>query len=187
MSVPKSQLGFPDGSVIKDPPANSGDPGSIPASGRSLGGGNGKPCWCSCLENPTDRGAWWATVHGGCKELDMTERLYNNNHRHADHALPQINQPQASILVQNTTLFSAYTYLQNFPALSHTAPQTHTAVLRAVSSPLSPWPESEVFVTQSCPTLCDPVDCSPIGSSVHGILQGRILKWVAIPFSRGPS
>ena len=141
----------------------------------------------SCQGNPIDRGAWWATVHGGCKELDMTERLYNNNHRHADHALPQINQPQASILVQNTTLFSAYTYLQNFPALSHTAPQTHTAVLRAVSSPLSPWPESEVFVTQSCPTLCDPVDCSPIGSSVHGILQGRILKWVAIPFSRGPS
>ena len=37
--------------------------------------------------------------------------------------------------------------------------------------------------TQSCPTLCDPVDCSPSGSSVHGILQARILEWVAISFS----
>ena len=39
-------------------------------------------------------------------------------------------------------------------------------------------------VNQSCPTLCDPMDCSPPGSSVHGILQARILEWVAIPFSR---
>ena len=40
---------------------------------------------------------------------------------------------------------------------------------------------------QSCPTLCDPMDCSPPGFSVHGILQARILKWVAISFSRGSS
>ena len=40
---------------------------------------------------------------------------------------------------------------------------------------------------KSCPTLCDPVDCSPSGSSVHGILQARILEWVAISFSRGSS
>ena len=46
--------------------------------------------------------------------------------------------------------------------------------------------ESEV--DQSCPTLCcDPVDCSPLGSSIHGILQSRILEWVAISFSRGSS
>ena len=42
-------------------------------------------------------------------------------------------------------------------------------------------------VAQSCPTLCNPVDCSPPGSSVHGILQARILEWVAISFSRGSS
>ena len=40
---------------------------------------------------------------------------------------------------------------------------------------------------QSCPTLCDPMDCSPPGSSVHGILQARILEWVAMPSSRGYS
>ena len=44
-----------------------------------------------------------------------------------------------------------------------------------------------VKVAQSCLTLCDPMDCSPPGSSVHGILQARILEWVAIPFSRESS
>ena len=43
------------------------------------------------------------------------------------------------------------------------------------------------LVTQSCPTLCDPMDCSPPGPSFHGILQDRILEWVAMPFSRGSS
>ena len=45
--------------------------------------------------------------------------------------------------------------------------------------------ESGSVSPQSCPTLCDPTDCSPPGSSVHGLLQARILEWVAIPFSRG--
>ena len=45
--------------------------------------------------------------------------------------------------------------------------------------------EVKVLVAQLCPTLCEPVDCSPLDSSVHGILQARILEWVAIPFSRG--
>ena len=49
------------------------------------------------------------------------------------------------------------------------------------------WSEVKVLVTQLCPTLCDPMDCSLPGSSVHGILQVRILEWVAIPFSRGSS
>ena len=39
-------------------------------------------------------------------------------------------------------------------------------------------------VSQSCPTLCDSMDCTPLGSSVHGILQARILEWVAISFSK---
>ena len=42
-------------------------------------------------------------------------------------------------------------------------------------------------IAQSCLTLCDPTDCSPPGSSVHGILQARTLEWVSIPFSRGSS
>ena len=46
---------------------------------------------------------------------------------------------------------------------------------------------TKVLVIQSCPTLCDPVDYSPPGSSIHGIIQARILEWVAIPFFRGSS
>ena len=45
----------------------------------------------------------------------------------------------------------------------------------------------KVLVTQLCPTLCDPMDCSPPGSSVHGILQARVTEWVAISFSRACS
>ena len=56
--------GFPGGSVVKNLPAIAGDMGSIPGLGRSLGGGNGNPLQYSCLENPTDRGAWKATFHG---------------------------------------------------------------------------------------------------------------------------
>ena len=46
---------------------------------------------------------------------------------------------------------------------------------------------SESEVTQSCPTLCVPMDCSLSGSSVHGIFQARVLEWIAISFSRGSS
>ena len=52
---------------------------------------------------------------------------------------------------------------------------------------LHPSHERVSEVAQSCLTLCDPVDCSPPGSSIHGILQARILEWVAISFSRGSS
>ena len=47
--------------------------------------------------------------------------------------------------------------------------------------------EVKVLVAQSCPALCDPTDCSPPGSTVHGILQAGILEWIAILFSRGSS
>ena len=59
--------GFPGGSTIKNPPASAGDAGSIPGLGRFLGKGNGNPSKYSCLGNPMDRGAWWATVHGVTK------------------------------------------------------------------------------------------------------------------------
>ena len=56
--------------MVKHLPVNAGDArdlGSIPGSGRSSGEGNGNPLQYSCLENPMDRGAWWATVHGVAK------------------------------------------------------------------------------------------------------------------------
>ena len=58
-------------------------------------------------------------------------------------------------------------------------------VLTVVSWPACRFLKRQVKSLQSCPILCIPMDCSPPGSSVHGILQARILEWVAIPFSRG--
>ena len=58
---------FPSGSDGKVSVYNAGDLGSIPGSGRSPGEGNGNPLQYYCLENPMDRGAWWATVHGVAK------------------------------------------------------------------------------------------------------------------------
>ena len=57
-------MGIPDGSDGKESACNAGDPGLIPGSGGSSGEGNNNPLHYSCLENPMDRGAWWAIVHG---------------------------------------------------------------------------------------------------------------------------
>ena len=100
--------------MVKNLPAYAGDLGLIPGLGRSPGEGNGTQLQHSCLENPMDKGAWQATVHGILKR--------------------------------------------------------HAAAAAAKS-------------LQSCPTLCDPIDASPPGSVVPGILQARTLEWVAISFS----
>ena len=63
---------FSDGSMVNNPPADAEDPGLIPEWGRTLGAGNGDPLQYSCLENPMDRGAWWATVHRVTEESDVT-------------------------------------------------------------------------------------------------------------------
>ena len=60
--------GFPGGSVVKNPPANAGDMGSVPGSRRSPGEENGHPLQYSCLRNPMDRRAWQATIHGIAKK-----------------------------------------------------------------------------------------------------------------------
>ena len=76
-------MGFPGSSVVKNLPANpgaAGDAGSIPGSARSTGEWNGNPLQYSCWDNPMDRGAWWATVHGSCKESETTEQLSVHEH-----------------------------------------------------------------------------------------------------------
>ena len=68
-------MSFPGGSDSEESACNVGDQGSVPGLGRFPGEGNGNPLQYSCLENPMDGGAWWATVHEGHKELDTIERL----------------------------------------------------------------------------------------------------------------
>ena len=75
-----SSLVFPSGSGVKNPPANEGDVGSIPGSGRSPGEGNGNPLQYSWLENPMDRVAWWATVQRVAKSQTQVKWLHMHTH-----------------------------------------------------------------------------------------------------------
>ena len=65
-------MGFRGGSVVKNPPPNAGDAGSIPGSGRAPVEGNGNAFQYSCFGIPMARGTWQATVHGLSKKLDTT-------------------------------------------------------------------------------------------------------------------
>ena len=69
-------MGFPGGSDSKESTCNAQQSSSIPGSGRSPGGGHGNPLQYSCLENPMDRGAWWATVH----EVARSQTRLSNGH-----------------------------------------------------------------------------------------------------------
>ena len=76
-----SQVGLPSGSAVKNTPANAGDAGSIPESGRSPGEGNSNALQYSCLENPTDRGTWQATIHRVTKNqtwLSIATQQFSN-------------------------------------------------------------------------------------------------------------
>ena len=81
VSLDRQILDFPGGSVVKNPPINSGDVGSVPGLGRSHGERSGDPLQQSCLRNPMDRGAWQTIVYEVAKESDMTQRLNNNNNK----------------------------------------------------------------------------------------------------------
>ena len=72
-------MGLRGGSVLKNLPANAGDTGSVPGSGRSPGEGNSKLLQYSCVGHSMDRGAWQTTVHGVAKESDTIQQLNNSN------------------------------------------------------------------------------------------------------------
>ena len=81
-------LGYPGGSDSKESACNAGDLGSVPESGRSPGGENGYPLQYSSLENPTDRGAWWAAVYGVANMIEQLTLKYTN--------YPTYHRPQRS-------------------------------------------------------------------------------------------
>ena len=154
---------FPHNSVGKASACNVGDLDSIPGSGRSPGERNGNPLQYSCLENPMDRGAWWAPVHG------IARVRHNIAPSFFLSFLPYINMNQSQVHTCPPRPFNSPFHYSSFWTSISAAGHVHAKLL------------------QSCPTVCNPMDGSPPGSSVHEILQAGILERVAILFSRGSS
>ena len=150
---------FPGGAVVKKPPANAGDAGdagSIAGSGRSPGVGNGNSLQYSCLENPVDRGAWWAPVLGVAKESDTTELLSRStlptNSRYlfptADFKFPQYGKGSLTTLhrVKGNLGFLSLLHKSNLPLVVFTLVYFTTIHLTCPSknlfitnNPLSPF------------------------------------------------
>ena len=142
--------------------------GSVPGSGRSPRGGHGNPFQYYCLENPMDRGAWWATGHRVAKESDTTSDL-------AAAAAAKSLQQCLSLRPyrqQPTRLPRPWDSLSK-----NTGVGCHF-LLQCIKV------KSESEDAQSCPTLSDPMDYSLPGSFVYGIFQARVLEWGAIAYSK---
>ena len=73
--------------VVQNPPASAGDLGLVPGPGRSPGRGNGNLFQCSCLENPMDRGVWWAVVHGAAESQMQLSTYITHEKFFAQHLL----------------------------------------------------------------------------------------------------
>ena len=104
--------------------------------------------------------------------------------------IPPSRQKNLSFLQQLRVLFSWQTYFSFQPSPEMTLSQQelpHPTLHPIPGSILNPVLVHSVLVAQSWPTLCESMDCSPPDSSFHGILQARILEWVAILFARGSS
>ena len=151
-----------------------------------IGEGNGNPLQCSCLENPRDGGAWWAAIYRVAQSRTWLKRLSKCSLCTSSHCtnpwllfpnFSWFSNPYSSFKHQYIDYVSIYKSSVTFHI------QCPFSCRITMWIPLS-YNES---VSRLVTSDCDPMDCSPPGSSVHGILQARILEWVAILFSRGSS
>ena len=151
-------MGFPDGSAGKESACNAGDPGSIPGSGRSPGDGIGYPLQY-----------FWGYPGGSVgKESACNVRDPG--------LIPGLGRSPGGGH-GNPLQYSCLENPHGQRSLVGYSPWGHKRVRHDLAAK-----QVKVQVAQSCPALCDPVDYT-----VHGILQTRILEWVAFPFSRGSS
>ena len=153
---------FCGGSDGKESTCNAGDLGLILGLGRSPGGGHGNPLQYSCLENPTDRGAWRATVHGivivrqDCATNTFTSLQPFNNVV----LVSTVQQSESATHIHISTHF--------WISFQFRSPQSIQQSALSVQQVLISYFYTYAKSLQSCLTLCDPMDCSPPGSSVHG-------------------
>ena len=121
--------------------------------------------------NSMERGAWWATIHGVTK----SQTWLSDFHIH----------PTYKVTSQRITSFKVYSlcFQISYPWISEFPMRVIVTFYHVPSF------DKNVLGTcvHACPTLCDPMDCSPPACPVHGILQAKILERVAMPFSRGSS
>ena len=156
------------------------------------GEGNGTPLQYSCLENPMDGGAWWAAVHGVIKSRT---RLSDFTFTFHFHALEKEMATHSSVLAWRVPGMGEPGGLpsmgshrvghdwSDLAAVAAAAWSFSEILKHYISSHICSTAATAAKLHQSCPTLCDPIDGSPPGSSVPGILQARTLEWVAISFS----
>ena len=152
-----------------------------------IGEGNGNPLQCSCLENSRDGGTWWAAVYGVAQSRTQLKWLSSSSReawRAAIHGIANSRTwlsdwtdwgVERNWWKRRTSL--SFIFLLT-PILSV---QSEVKWVKVTFLPR----KRKVKVAQSCLTLCNSMDCNSSGSSVHGILQARILVWVAISFFRG--
>ena len=116
--------------------------------------------------------AWRATVHGVAIESDVIQQLNNSNY---------------FLMVLKIKVSGDWIPLRPLACVWPHSQWSSYGLCSLDTHPWCHWVSVLCCVIQSCPTLCNPVDCKPPGPSVFGILQARILEWVAILVSRGSS
>ena len=129
-----------------------------------IGEGNGNPLQCSCLENPRDKGAWWAPVYGVTQSRTQLKRLSSSS--------------SSSVTPCGFYFYFLIKKIIEVKLIYHVlvsgVQQSESVIQIDICFCCS--------VAKSCLTLCDPMDCSPPGSSVRGIFQARVLEWGVIAF-----
>ena len=139
---------------------------SLSLSLSCIGEGNGNPLQCSCLENPRDGGAWWASVYGVTQSRTQLKRLSSSGSMDLTFQVPM----QYCSLQHRTLLLSPVLWLHPFIFSGVVSPLISSSILGTY------WPGKFIF------------QCNIFLSfhTVHGVLKSRILRWFAIPFSSRP-